>query len=69
MIFKITFVLLRRDFDTGVDNYLSATEVHWAYQLVPQSPTGLFRGICKYSTPGISVVCYVTVCQPAGRVS
>ena len=33
------------------------------------SPTDLFRRICYCSTPGVSVVCYVTVCQPAASYS
>ena len=40
-----------------------------SYQWVSQSPTEILRGIYTYSTPGVSVVCYVTVCQPAASNS
>ena len=40
-----------------------------SYQWVSQSPTEILCGTYTYPTPGVSVVCYVTVCQPAASSS
>ena len=40
-----------------------------SYQWVSQSPTEILCSIYTYPTPGVSVVCYVTVCQPAASNS
>ena len=40
-----------------------------SYQWVSQSPTEILCGTYTYPTPWVSVVCYVTVCQPAASSS
>ena len=45
------------------------TQTTLSYQWVSQSLTEILCGIYTYPTPGVSVVCYVTVCQPAASNS